>query len=199
MILLAASDGLRTRSEGGAAGRGHYDAFEDLHALTSLSWAIDSDVTETQSPEEEAMTNQTPAPIDLTAFEDTIGNAFGDGTPTLWATASKDGLPDLAPKGSTMVWDKDHLAFWERAHGTMLENLRENPHAAMFYRNRDRGVGARRFFGTAELYATGEIREAVRSRTVQAELDRDPDNKGVAVVVRIDRVADGSKDVQLRS
>ena len=83
-----------------------------------------------------------------------------------------------------MVWDKDHLAFWERAHGTTLENLRENPHAAMFYRNRDRGVGARRFFGVAELYPTGEIREAVRSRTVQAELDRDPDNKGVAVVVR---------------
>src|SRR5215217_1207570 len=111
--------------------RRDYDASLVLSALTSSSWAIDSDVTEMHSPEEGVMTNQTPAPIDLTAFEDTIGNAFGDGTPTLWATASKDGVPDLAPKGSTMVWDKDHLAFWERAHGTTLENLRENPHAAM--------------------------------------------------------------------
>jgi predicted pyridoxine 5'-phosphate oxidase superfamily flavin-nucleotide-binding protein len=144
------------------------------------------------------MANETPAPIDLTAFTDTIQNAFSDATPTIWATASKDGMPDLAPKGSTMIWDKDHLAFWERAIGTTLDNLRENPHAAMFYRNRDRGVGSRRFFGVAELYPTGEIREAVRSRTVQAELDRDPENKGVAVVVRIDRVLDGSREVQRR-
>jgi predicted pyridoxine 5'-phosphate oxidase superfamily flavin-nucleotide-binding protein len=144
------------------------------------------------------MTNETPAPIDLTAYIDTIENAFGDATPTIWATASKDGVPDVAPKGSTMVWDKDHLAFWERAIGTTLDNLRENPHAAMFYRNRDRGVGSRRFFGVAELYPTGEIREAVRARTVQAELDRDPENKGVAVMIRIDRVLDGSREVQRR-
>jgi uncharacterized protein len=144
------------------------------------------------------MTNETTASIDLIAFSDTIDNAFSDATPTLWATASKDGVPDIAPKGSTMIWDKDHLAFWERAGGTTLENLRENPHAAMFYRNRDRGVGSRRFFGVAELYPSGELREAVRARTVQAELDRDPENKGVAVIIRIDRVLDGSREVQRR-
>ncbi|MFN0073279.1 MAG: pyridoxamine 5'-phosphate oxidase family protein [Chloroflexota bacterium] len=145
------------------------------------------------------MTNESPAPIDLTVFAEGIEAAFGDGTPTIWATASKAGVPDIAPKGSTMVFDKDHLAFWERAHGTTLENLKESPHAAMFYRNRERGVGARRFFGTVELFPSGEIREQVRARTVQAELDRDPDNKGVAVVICIDRVVEGGRELQRRS
>jgi len=145
------------------------------------------------------MTNESPAGIDLTVFAEGIDGAFADGTPTIWATASKDGAPDIAPKGSTMVFDKDHLAFWERAHGTTLDNLRENPQAAMFYRNQARKVGARRFYGDVTLYPSGDIREQVRSRTVQAELDRDPDNKGVAVVVRINRVVEGGRNLQSRS
>lgn len=145
------------------------------------------------------MSTDGPEPIDLTRYSEAIDNAFGDGTPAVWATAGSDGTPDIAPKGSTMVFDKDHLAFWERAHGTTLQNLGENPQAAMFYRNRDRGVGAGRFFGVAELFPAGDMRERVRSRTIQAELDRDPDNKGVAVVIRIDRVVEGGREVQRRS
>jgi uncharacterized protein len=44
------------------------------------------------------------------------------------ATVCPDGTPNLSPKGTTAVWDADHLVFANiRSPGT-LANLRQNPH-----------------------------------------------------------------------
>ena len=126
-------------------------------------------------------------PIDLSEMAEYVDKSGPDGYTMLVATASKDGAPDLAFKGSVMVWDKDHLAFWERAHGQTLANLGENPQVAVVYRNRDAGK-AWRFWGTAELLRDGETREGIMGRTFQPELDRDPERKGVAVLIRVDKV-----------
>jgi len=43
------------------------------------------------------------------------------------ATVCPDGTPNLSPKGTTAVWDDDHLVFANiRSPGT-LANLRQNP------------------------------------------------------------------------
>ena len=43
------------------------------------------------------------------------------------ATVCPDGTPNLSPKGTTRVWDADHLVFANiRSQGT-LANLRQNP------------------------------------------------------------------------
>ena len=126
-------------------------------------------------------------PIDLSEMAEYVDKSGPDGYTMLVATASKTGAPDLAFKGSVMVWDKDHLAFWERAHGQTLANLEENPQVAVVYRNRDAGK-AWRFWGTAELLRDGETREGIMGRTFQPELDRDPERKGVAVLIRVDKV-----------
>jgi predicted pyridoxine 5'-phosphate oxidase superfamily flavin-nucleotide-binding protein len=43
------------------------------------------------------------------------------------ATVCHDGTPNLSPKGTTAVWDDDHLVFANiRSEGT-LSNLRRNP------------------------------------------------------------------------
>ena len=43
------------------------------------------------------------------------------------ATVCPDGTPNLSPKGTTAVWDDDHLVFADlRSPGT-VENLRSNP------------------------------------------------------------------------
>jgi predicted pyridoxine 5'-phosphate oxidase superfamily flavin-nucleotide-binding protein len=43
------------------------------------------------------------------------------------ATVCADGTPNLSPKGTTLVWDGDHLVFADiRSPGT-IENLRHNP------------------------------------------------------------------------
>ena len=125
--------------------------------------------------------------IDLSEMAEPINVAFAEGTPCVVATASRDGRPNLAFKGSTMVFDRDHLAFWERSHGEILADLRENPYVAVLYRNAQRGQ-AWRFYGQAELHTSGTLRQEVMDRTIQAELDRDPERKGVAVVIRVDRV-----------
>ena len=125
--------------------------------------------------------------IDLTEMAEFVDRSGPDGYAMLVATASKNGDPDLAFKGSVMVWDKDHLAFWERAHGVTLANLEENPKAALVYRNREAGKNWR-FWGDVELLRNGPVREGIMGRTYQPELDRDPERKGVAVLIRINKV-----------
>jgi hypothetical protein len=124
--------------------------------------------------------------IDLSVV-DGLDVAYAEGSPCLVATASREGDPDIAFKGSLMIFDRDHLAWWERSHGTTLAHLRENPRVAAIYRSGPRNQ-LWRFFGRAELYADGDLRQRVMDRTIQAELDRDPERKGVAVLVRVDRV-----------
>ena len=76
--------------------------------------------------------------IDLTEMAELVDRSGPDGYTMLVATASKDGAPDLAFKGSVMVWDKDHLAFWERAHGVTLSATRDS----MAYAPNGLGYGA---------------------------------------------------------
>lgn len=120
------------------------------------------------------------------AFE----NALTDGAPVLVASASAAGMPDIAFKGSAMVWDKDHLAFWERSRGQTMRNLEENGQACLLYRNAQARIGWK-FFGQAEVLHDGPLRAEIMARTVQLELDRDPERKGAAVLIRIDRVVQG--------
>jgi hypothetical protein len=96
-----------------------------------------------------------------------------------------------------MVFDTDHLAFWERSKGQTLQNLQENPQACILYRSRERGV-AWRFYGVAEIHADGAMRQQIMDRTVQAELDRDPERGGAGILVRVDRIVVGRNVIQSR-
>jgi hypothetical protein len=136
--------------------------------------------------------------IDLTRYAEAIAPAWSEKTPCIFATCDAEGRPDISIKGSAMVFDKDHLAFWERSHGATIENLRRNPHVAMLYRSPARGIGMWRFFGVAEVHPTGPLREQVRERTIEVELNKDPENKGIAVVIRVDRVTESGNLAQQR-
>jgi hypothetical protein len=102
-------------------------------------------------------------------------------------TASLAGIPDVAPKASVMVWDPDHLVFWERSHGKTRANLAENPNVCIFFFSPTRQQFWK-FFGVAELLQDGELREQIMVKTYPSELERDPERKGLAVVIRVDRV-----------
>ena len=130
-------------------------------------------------------------------MRDAFSTAITDGAPALVATASKEGVPDMAYKGSVMVWDADHVAFWERAHGMTLRSMQENPHVCVLYRN-PATRKAWKMWGVAELIATGELREQIMARTVQIELDRDPERTGIAVLIRIDKVTQAGQVIMQR-
>lgn len=135
--------------------------------------------------------------IELTdEMKQALSTAIPDGAPALVATASAGGEPDIAFKGSAMVWDSDHLAFWERAHGQTLANLRENPRVCVLYRN-PATRQAWKFFGVSELLDAGELREQIMAQTTPIELERDPERTGVAVLIRVDRVMRG-RDVLMQ-
>ena len=126
-----------------------------------------------------------------------LNNSFADQMVVTVASAGASGMPDIAFKGSAMAWDKEHIAFWERALGTTFRNLTENGQCCLLYRNTATRT-AWKFFGVATVHAEGALRQQVMDRTVQAELDRDPERKGAAVVVRIDKIVQGPNVLQER-
>ena len=127
-------------------------------------------------------------------MRDLINGALGDRMPCFVGTASSSGEPQISVKGSVMVYDGDTLAYWERAKRSALENVGANPKAVIFYRNPEKRLNWR-FHGVATIHESGEVRDVVMGRTVQAELDRDPDRQGVAVLVRVERITDLSGEV----
>jgi predicted pyridoxine 5'-phosphate oxidase superfamily flavin-nucleotide-binding protein len=119
-----------------------------------------------------------------------VNGALADGTPCIIGTASAGGMPNISYRGSVMVFDKTHLAFWERAKNISDQNLRENPQIEVFYRNRDKGL-AWRFYGRATILESGEVRDQIMNRTVERELASDPERKGFGVLIEVDTVANG--------
>lgn len=126
-----------------------------------------------------------------------LNNSFKDMMIVSIASASKAGMPDIAFKGSAMAWDKEHIAYWERALGNTFRNLQENGQCCLLYRNPAERV-AWKFFGVAQVLTEGPIRQQVMDRTVQQELDRDPERKGAAVIVRVDKIVMGPQVLQER-
>ncbi|MCH8108837.1 MAG: pyridoxamine 5'-phosphate oxidase family protein [Chloroflexi bacterium] len=118
-----------------------------------------------------------------------LNSALADRMVCLVGTASKDGEPQISMKGSVSVYDGETLAYWERSMRSALENVNDNPKVVIFYRNPEKRINWR-FHGTATVHESGEIREKVKGQTPQPELDRDPDDKGFAILVKVDRITD---------
>jgi predicted pyridoxine 5'-phosphate oxidase superfamily flavin-nucleotide-binding protein len=74
------------------------------------------------------------------------------------ATVCPDGTPNLSPKGTTAVWDDDHLVFADlRSPGT-VENLRSNPSIEINVVDQLVRKGYR-FKGTGAVYTDGDVFE----------------------------------------
>ena len=141
---------------------------------------------------------QAPAlDVDLTRWAEQVNAAIDTGMTCLLATQDPDGYPDIAYKGSIQVFDKDHLMWWERSLGEQIAQVQKNPRVVVNFRNTETRTQLR-FYGTAEIHQTGDLREQIRSKAPQRELDQDPENKGYGVLVRVDRVRVGRNTVQQR-
>ena len=116
-----------------------------------------------------------------------VDNALSDGFPCILATASPVGEPSIGYRGSFMVWDDDSLAYWERSKRTGLENIESNPKVVMIYRN-TKERQSWKFYGDAIVHRNDSIRDQVLARTIQPELDRDPELQGYGVIIRLNRI-----------
>ena len=52
-----------------------------------------------------------------------LGSALKDGTPCLLGTSTKDGHPQISPKGSVVVFDDETLCYWERSNRSALKRI----------------------------------------------------------------------------
>ena len=116
-----------------------------------------------------------------------INDSLANGMPCIVATASASGQPGVGYKGSMMAFDHESLAYWERVKRAAFEHVGENAQVVVMFRDTNQRK-AWKFFGRAIIYSDGPIREEVMNRVVKAELDRDPDRLGLAVVIKIDRI-----------
>ena len=130
------------------------------------------------------------------ALHEHINTAFPANV-CLVATVLPDGFAQVTPRGSTMVYDDEHLALWERGRGSTSAALADGARVTVFFRKpqlRESGLlprgGIARFYGTAEIHRTGPVYEEVWRRLVQPEKDRDPDRKGFAVLISVQRAED---------
>ena len=92
--------------------------------------------------------------------------------PALVATASKDGKPNVSPKGSFRVLDDEHVIFTDQGRLYTLANLRENPQVSAIVFDPSTRQGCR-IWGKAEILESGELfdtlsaQAASRGMTVQ--------------------------------
>ena len=124
-----------------------------------------------------------------------INNAWEDGYPCLLGTAGPDG-PNISPKGSMMLFDDQHLAYWERSKLQALENLRHDKRVIVFYNNMKAQLDGRmesgflRFYGVAELHEDGPIHDAIFARLSKREATHVGADTGIGVLITIDRALD---------
>lgn len=72
------------------------------------------------------------------------------------ATATPDGIPSVAPKGSTRVLDDEHIIFAEAAGKRTFENIKMNPKVAIIIGDLSK-MQCLRFSGTAEIITAGPL------------------------------------------
>src|SRR5712691_13115760 len=126
-----------------------------------------------------------------------INNAAFSDNVCLIGTVLPNGFAQVTPRGSTMVFDEEHIALWERGKGSTNANLKDGTKVTVFFRKpalRESGVlpkgGIARFYGVAKLHTSGPAYEEVWNRLVQPEKERDPQKKGFAVLIQIERAED---------
>ena len=115
----------------------------------------------------------------------------------LVGTVQPNGFAQISPRGSTMVYDDEHLALWERGKGSTNAMLKDGAKVTVYLRKpqlREAGVlpkgGIARFYCTAQVVKSGAAYEEVWKRLVQPEKERDPDKKGFAVLIKVERAED---------
>ena len=100
------------------------------------------------------------------------------------ATVCPDGTPNLSPKGTTIVWDGDHLAFADIHSPGTVQNLLSNPAIEINVVDVFTRKGYR-FKGTAKVFSEGDIFNKVISFYGEAASKYKINN---IVVVKVDRV-----------
>ncbi|MGE5223272.1 MAG: pyridoxamine 5'-phosphate oxidase family protein [Omnitrophica WOR_2 bacterium] len=102
------------------------------------------------------------------------------------ATVCPDGTPNLSPKGTTTIWDDDHLIFADIHSSGTVENLRSNPSVEINVVDWFARKGYR-FKGTAEVLTGGTLFDQAIAFYQQREVFDASKRIRSIVLVRVER------------
>ena len=103
------------------------------------------------------------------------------------ATVCPDGTPNLSPKGTTIVWDDDHLVFLDVHSPNTVANLVRNPSVEINVVDPIVRKGYR-FKGRAEVLTEGALHDEILD-TFQRERGTDVTRVRSVVLVEVDVAA----------
>ena len=155
-----------------------------------LTFHFDGDGKITQL--QQALTPGAPPPATEVALgheiSQAINGALENGTPVIAAYVDRDGQPQLSLRGTTQVYSADQLALWIRnPEGGLIAALPDNPRLTFFYR--DPATRANyQIQGRGRVETDPKVRDVVFDNSPEREQAVDPERRGVAVVVDVDRV-----------
>jgi len=107
--------------------------------------------------------------------------------PALVATASRDGLPNVAPKGTLTAYDEEHLVYADLVPGRTTRNIQENGKVSVVVLDPQTMRGY-------QIKGTGKIEKDIRVRELSCQLFRSlpmkiPEPKEV-VLISVEDVID---------
>ncbi len=102
------------------------------------------------------------------------------------ATVCPDGTPNLSPKGTTAVWDDDHLVFCDIHSPQTVANLLVNPAIEINVVDPIIRKGYR-FRGTAEVFREGDIFERAIATHYESTIWKPHERIHSIVIVRVEK------------
>jgi hypothetical protein len=129
-------------------------------------------------------------PLELNdAIKEAIGTAFESLNFVTVAYNGDDGWPHVSRRGSTQVFGPQQMAIWVRKRDDGLAKAVETrPEVTLFYLDLiERGV-AYTFYGRGHVSTDPDVADQVFAASPEPEQAQDPDRKGVALIIELERV-----------
>ena len=127
-------------------------------------------------------------PLVLTPeIKELVNNGLTSGNPLALAVVTPDNRPSLSFRGSTQVYSDDQLGLWVRnTSGGTIEAIRNNPNVALIYRSATTPL--LQFQGRARIASDAAERARVFENSPERERTADPERKGNAIIIDLDKV-----------
>jgi hypothetical protein len=117
-----------------------------------------------------------------------VNCALANGLPLAVAYVDVDGQPVLSPRGSTQVYGPAQLSIWVRnAEGGLASAVAANPRLALLYRD-SRTRTTLIFQGRGRVVSDQAVRDRVFELAPEVEQNHDPDRRGAALVIEVERL-----------
>lgn len=129
--------------------------------------------------------------IELTdEMRDALASALTDRMPVIMAYVDPEGQPRMGYRGTAQVFSTDQLAVWARNPDGGLPSAMAsggNNRVSLLYRNTETRVSWQ-FLGRGHITEDETARNRIFDASPELERNQDPERKGIAIVIDVDRV-----------